>query len=260
LEAARSVLAIFVIDAIVRGLVAILVWRLVQETKPGKAKSVPEQGLLEVFSGYSTVLRDGAFLAFLAASVTMMVVYLQMYGSLSVFLSRTHGVDARGYGYLLTMSAVTVVLLQFGTSRMLRGRPPFLLMAAGTGLYMVGFGMFGLFSRYAWFVVAIIVVTFGEMVVMPTSQALAAGFAPEQLRGRYMATFGLSWSLPATVAPGAAGFILDNFNPNLLWHAGAALCAVSAASFVALHWWQGGSDRFSARAQSLAGKTPGLAE
>ena len=79
---------------------------------------------------------------------------------------------------------------------------------------------------------------------MRTDSALAANFAPEDMRGRYMAVFGVSWALPATVGPSAAGLILDNFNPNLLWHIGAGLCAVSVFSFYLLHRRLGKHKRF----------------
>ena len=65
------------------------------------------------------------------------------------------------------------------------------------------------------------------------------------MRGRYMAVFGLSWALPATIGPSAAGIILDYFNPNLLWYIGAGLCAVSALSFFDLHFRLGSQTRFT---------------
>jgi MFS family permease len=118
------------------------------------------------------------------------------------------------------------------------------MMAMGTLFYLVGFGMFGVVARYGLFAAAIVVVTIGEMIIMPTTQAVAANFAPVELRGRYMAVFGISWALPATIGPGAAGVILDNFNPNLLWYIGAGLCAVAAVSYYLLHLRLGGQERF----------------
>jgi MFS family permease len=110
---------------------------------------------------------------------------------------------------------------------------------------MVGFGMFGFVTVYWLFAAAVVIITIGEMVIMPTASALAANFAPEDMRGRYMAVFGLSWALPATVGPSAAGLILDNFNPNLLWYIGALICAVSVLSFYFLHLWLGKKTRFN---------------
>ena len=87
------------------------------------------------------------------------------------------------------------------------------------------------------------------MIVVPTSQVLAAGFAPPDMRGRYMAGYGLSAAIPTTIGPGLAGLILDNYNPNLVWYIGGALCLVSALSFIALHRWLGSQERFLAKAK-----------
>ncbi len=50
-----------------------------------------------------------------------------------------------------------------------------------------------------------------------------------------MAVAGLSWAIPSTIGPGAAGYILDNYNPNLLWYLGGALCGLSVIAFYILH-------------------------
>jgi MFS family permease len=125
-------------------------------------------------------------------------------------------------------------------------------MALGSLIYMVGFGMFGFVSAYWLFVAAIVVVTVGEMIVMPTSSALAANFAPEDKRGRYMAVFGLLWQLPAAVGPTAAGIILDNYDPNLLWYIGGVLCAVAALAFALLHSRLGAMERFAPAPAAVA--------
>jgi MFS family permease len=186
-------------------------------------------------------------MAFIVASIMMVIVYQQAYGSLSVYLRDMHDIHPQGYGFLMTASAITVVIFQFSVSRWLRGRGPFLMMAFGTLFYMIGFTMFGFVSFYPLFVTAIVIITIGEMIVMPVSQGLAANFAPEEMRGRYMAVFELSWALPHTVGPGLAGYILDNFNPNLLWYIGGVLCALSALSFWGLHLTLGRQEKFIAK-------------
>ncbi len=240
----RSYFLLFVTDAVLSCLVAGIFYRFVPETKPPEKEAQQEQTVIESLAGYRVALRDGAFMAFLIASILMMIVYQQAYNTLSVYLRNVHGIDPQGYGFLLTSSAITVVLLQFWITRRVKHLPPFALMAAGTVLYAIGFGMFGFVSAYALFVTAVVVITFGEMVIVPTSQALTAHFAPESMRGRYMAVYGVSWALPAAIGPGAAGFILDNFNPNLVWYIGGVLCLVAALAFYVLHLWLGRQARF----------------
>ena len=175
----------------------------------------------------------------------MGLVYGQMYNSLSVYLRDVHGIQPQGYGLLMSSSAVTVILFQFWVTRKIKSRAPFLLMAVGTLFYMIGFSMFGFVSAFWLFVAAVVIITIGEMINMPTMSALAANFAPVEMRGRYMAFFSLMWALPSAIGPASAGLILDNFNPNLLWYIGGALCAVSAFSFYLLHVRLGKQKRFA---------------
>lgn len=237
---------LFVIDAIVSCIVAVIFYKFMPETKPEHHhdENQPHESIWQTIKGYSVVLKDFAFGAFIIAAILMSAVYQQMYNSLSVYLRDNHSINPQGYGFLMTTSAITVILFQFWVSRRIKHRPPFVIMALGTIFYMIGFSMFGFAAAYWLFMSAIVVITIGEMLIMPTSQTLAANFAPEEMRGRYMAIFGLTWLLPSTFAPMLAGIILDNFNPNLLWYIGGILCAASALAFYALHLRLGKQERF----------------
>ncbi len=246
----RSFLALFVVDAITSCIVAFLFYRLMPETKPAAHADEKPESMLATFRGYGVPLRDFAFVAFLVAGMLGGVVYQQMYNSLSVFLRESHGIQPQGYGFLLTTSGITVILLQFTVTRRIKRRPPFLMLAVGTIFYVIGFSMFGIVAWYWLFLLAVVIITFGEMIIVPTSDALAANFAPEQMRGRYMAMFGFTWAIPATIGPAAAGYILDNYNPNLLWLIGGVLCAASALGFYALHLRLGRHERFIPMSES----------
>jgi MFS family permease len=155
-------------------------------------------------------------------------------------------VSPQAYGVLLSLDAAVVVLFQFWVTRKIRPYAPMLMMMVGTLFYLVGFTMYGFVASYALFIVAILLITIGEMVVMPVSQALVARFAPPDMRGRYMAVFGLSWTIPSAIGPWAAGLILDNYDPNWVWYAAGIISAVAAAGFYLLHLRA--KDRFGPRA------------
>jgi MFS family permease len=242
---------LFVIDAIVSCIVAALFFRMLPETRPQPKADVIQtehESIWKTVRGYRIVLKDAAFLAFIIANVLMLLVYQQMYGTLSVFLRDEHGLDPQNYGILMTASAITVVLCQFFVSRWLRNKPPFLMMSLGTLFFLIGFSMFGFVAAYALFAAALVVITIGEMIVFPVSQGLAANFAPEEMRGRYMAVFGLSWAIPQTFGLAAAGFVLDNFaNPSLLWYICGGISAISALGYYTLHLRLHKQERFAPR-------------
>ena len=145
---------------------------------------------------------------------------------------------------MLSITGLEVVLLQFWVSRKIRKFTPFLTMTAGVLFFMAGFTMIGLIRSVPLFLAAVIIITIGEMIVFPTNRVIATGFAPEDMRGRYMAIYDLGWTLPATIGPAAAGLILDHYNPHLLWYLGGALCALSAFWYYLLHLKLGAEPRF----------------
>jgi MFS family permease len=242
--AGKSFLALFIIDAVISCFVAFLFYKLIAETKPEAHPDHKPESMVATFIGYGKVLRNGAFMAFLLAGMLMGIVYQQMYNSLSVYMRDSHGIDPQGYGFLLTASAIVVILFQFSMTRFTKKKPAFSMMALGTLFYMVGFSMFGFIGQYWMFIVAVVIITIGEMIVVPTSQTLALNFAPEEMRGRYMGIFGVTWMIPATIGPGLAGVILDNYNPNLLWYIGGVLCGISALAYFGLHLRLGKQERF----------------
>lgn len=243
--AGRSYLALFIIDAAISCVVAVLFYFLISETKPEPHPGQKPASVFETFKGYAEVFKDRAYIAFVLVLVSMGLVYGQMYSSLSVYLRDVHQVDPQGYGFLMSTSAITVILFQFWVSRRIKHSAPFLIMAFGAVFYVIGFGMFGFVAAFWLFMAAIVIITIGEMLVSPTMQTLTANFAPEAIRGRYMAVFGFAWMLPSAIGPGAAGLILDNFNPNLLWYIGAGLCTVSVLGFLLLHLRLGRQSRFA---------------
>ena len=235
LLAAQSYLLIFLADAVGSTITAFIVYRFIPETRPEAVEQGPSQSLWQTLAGYRFVLTDRFFIAFLVASMLMLIVYQQMYSTLAVYLRDVHGVPDRGYGLLLSIDALAVVLFQFSVARRVKNYPPMLMMALGTLFYLVGFAMYGFVSLYLLFVVAILIITVGEMIVMPVSQALVALFAPTDMRGRYMAFFDLTWTIPSAIGPAAAGVILDNYNPEWVWYACGIVSALAVAGFLWLH-------------------------
>ena len=150
--AGKSFLALFIIDAIISCVVAFLFYLFISETKPEAHPDQKPESILSTFKGYGIVLRNSAFMAFLVAGMLMGVVYQQMYNSLSVYMRDNHGIDPQGYGFLLTASAIVVILFQFSMTRLIKKKPPFKMMALGTLFYMLGFSMFGLIDQYWLFV------------------------------------------------------------------------------------------------------------
>ncbi|MFP3853059.1 MAG: MDR family MFS transporter [Anaerolineales bacterium] len=245
LLASRSYLLLFLADAAISLLSAVLVKVALPETKPEAEPGAEPESVASTYKGYLRVLADRVFIMFIGASILMGLVYMNMSTTLGVYLRDIHGIPESGYGLILSLNAAMVVLFQFPITRFIEGFPPMLMMAIGTVLYALGFGMYGIISTYALFLLAMAVITVGEMLVAPVSQAITATLAPDDMRGRYMAVFGFSFGIPFAVGPLLAGVVLDRMNPDLLWYGSAAVGILAAAWFVLLY-------RSSRRARSAS--------
>lgn len=234
LLAAQSYLLLFICDAVASTITAGIVVLTIRETKPAPRVDEPEQTMAQTLGGYWDVLRDNTFVLFIGACIMMTTVYMQMNTTLPVYLRDIHSISEQGFGYILSLNAGMVVLFQFAITRKIGKYRPLVVMAAGTLLYAIGFGMYGFVSSYVLFLAAMVVITIGEMLTVPTSQALVAQLAPEDMRGRYMAAFGFSWVIPSAVGPLLAGLVMDNLDPRWVWYIAGLMGLAAAYSFTLL--------------------------
>ena len=237
--AARSYTMLFIIDVILSTITAIIILAFVPETKPETPKGVDgkpqrEQSLGETLAGYSKVFKDSTFMVYMLAAIFMVLAYQQMNTTLPVYLRDVHGLPDSGYGLLLSLNASMVVIFQFWITRRIKKFAPMKIMAWGMVIYALGFSMYGFVSAFWLFIVAMVIITIAEMLVSPTGQAIVAKLSPEDMRGRYVAIFGFSWTLPTAIGPLVAGLVMDNYDPNWVWYGAGIFMLLSAAVFAVL--------------------------
>ena len=235
LLAGISYILLFFVDAILSVITAVIIYFALPETKPQISDKQVEESMAKTLSGYWLVARNGVFMAFFGIAILMKLVYRQMGTTLPVFLHDVHGIPPQGYGWLLSLNAGMVVLFQFMITRKTSQFKPMKVMAAGTFLYAIGFAMYGFFSTSLFFFIAMAIITIGEMFISPIGQSMVARFAPENMRGRYMAFYGFSWSIPSLFGPLAAGLIMDNYDPKWVWYLAGIIGLVAAYGYSRLH-------------------------
>jgi MFS family permease len=234
LVATHSYLALFISDAVISSICALLVYFFLHETKPEAAPGQTVESFGTTFVGYLDVLKDKAYMTFIGAAFLCWLVAQNFSTTLGVFLRDVKGIPETGYGMLISMNAVMVILFQIPLTRRIEKFRPMVMMAIGAGLFTIGYLSFGFTNSYALYALAMVIITFGELIFEPVRQALTTSFAPEQMRGRYLAIEGHSISIAYAVGPLLAGQIFDSGNPNRLWYAMGIVGAVSTIIFLLL--------------------------
>ncbi|HXD11705.1 MAG TPA: MFS transporter, partial [Anaerolineales bacterium] len=164
-------LPLFVMDALTSYFVAFIVFSKLPETQPNKGPNSRGETFAGTLAGYRRVFQDRVFFAFILISTLTVTAFMQMSTTLPVFLVKFQHMSESFIGELVMLNAVMVVFLQFPITRWASNKPLLLMMIGGAACYLIGFGSYGLPPSVPLFVLAIILITFGEMLVIPTSQA-----------------------------------------------------------------------------------------
>ena len=105
------------------------------------------------------------------------------------------------------------------------------MLALGAALYAIGFGMIGFASSLPLFWIAVVILTIGEMVIVPAAQTVTADLAPIDMRGRYQATFGLINNFFYGFGPVIGGYLFDVGHGPLVWFGSLILGLAVAFGF-----------------------------
>ena len=230
----RSFETLFYADVVISLLVAVFVVLFLPETKPqSKQKSEGKENTFrQTLQGYGYVFKDKVFMAFIFVSILSVMMSFNIKSSLSVYLVNYRGLTSEQFGYILSLNAGMVVLLQIFFTRLTAGWKPMLAIAFGNVLNVVGFTMVGFVDSFEMCILAMVIITIGEMIYAPKEQMLVANFAPEHMRGRYMAISSFAWIIPVAFGPLGAGFIMDNMDPRILWYVAGFVGLLSVMGFL----------------------------
>ena len=178
-------------------------------------------------AGYGLVLKDRHFLSFSGAVAVNTIVAAMMWQLTAVYTNTNYGISESLYGLLPTTNALMVVLLQYFVTRFTRHHPPLFMVALGALGYTLGAVCVMLSGSFAGFWLSFVVMTLGEMTLVPTATTYVANMAPADMRGRYMSLYGTTWSIARAIGPAYGGLLNDNLGPKFIWLGAAAVGLVS---------------------------------
>jgi MFS family permease len=184
--------------------------------------------------GYRQVLRDRALVRFAVVNVAMIAVGWGVLAWLVPPYARAIGIGPGLIGLLLLANATTVVLAQLPIVRAAEGRSRVAALSLAAAIW-IGACLLAVLAQaapagvaFGCLAAAAIAFAVGECLHATAFMPLVADLAPVALRGRYMATAGLSWWLGLAVAP-TLGAQLLAISPSLALVVAAALAASAIA-------------------------------
>lgn len=221
--AAAVALAIF-------GLITILYLKETLERKRGAQR----ESLRDQFRVMLQALRNKAFVRMLRSFTLMEICATLMWVILAVYIKQNFGIDESHYSWIPTTNALMVIFLQVAITRLTMKHDPHRVMPIGAAFYPIAMLVVAFSSNFWGFLIAMVVMTFGELITAPTATAYVANLAPANQRGRYLGFFGLNWFIALSVGPMSAGYLSDRFTIQTPWLVGALVGVVSVLAFLSL--------------------------
>jgi MFS family permease len=151
--------------------------------------------------GPTNPLRDGVYLQVTAVALLFTLIFTSNLCVMPLTVTQGAGYPAVVFGLLAAVNGLLVALFELSIVQRLRPFRRLRLAAGGVLLVGLGFGMIGLVMHWAWFLLAVIVFTAGEILASPQQMAFVADWAPPQARGRYLSLYQATWSIGFAVAP-----------------------------------------------------------
>ena len=170
--------------------------------------------------GYGRVLQDKSYMAFVAMISLGLIAPTMLWILMPVYAKTNFGIPEALYGWIPTTNALMCVFVQYSVTSITRKYRTLPVLGIGMLIYALGAGSVALMSSFWGFWLSMVILTFGELTLVPTASKYVADLAPADLRGRYMSMHWLGWGLARTLAPIIGGFLNDNIAPRAIWIGG----------------------------------------
>jgi MFS family permease len=214
--------ALFPCVAVLSGLAWLIAYRFLPRRGAFAPEGPPERGSLAV------ILADKPFLLFLGSAIFAWLVYVAYEIVLPVSLVDGFGYDASAWGFLVWINPLLVTLFQLRLTRRTAAVAPAPKLVAALLVMGLPFALLAWSQSIVAVVIVVVVFVVGEMLWVPTSQAVVADLAPADIRGAYMGAFGSAPAIGFALSPLIGLQVRNSFGDDATWLMFAALGVVAA--------------------------------
>ncbi|MBA4275239.1 MFS transporter [Flavobacterium sp.] len=166
-----------------------------------------------------SVFRDKPFWVFLFVSFTTAMLFFQIFTTLPLFHHEKYGLSEFETGLLLSLNGILIFMFEMPIVSIMERKQVNRIKIIFWGAFLISLSFYVLLMD-VWvgiLGISIVIVTFGEILSFPFSNAFAMGRAPRGQEGRYMALYTMSFSLAHIVSSKVGLEIIGRFGYATNW-------------------------------------------
>jgi len=178
--------------------------------------------------------RNPGFVRLLPLVFGVGLIFAQFFTTFPLYLRSAYGLPESGVGRLVAVNTVLIVAVEMLLMHALRRRRPQAVVAVGTVLLGLGFGLMPFGSSMGYAAFTVVVWTFGEMLTLPTLMSLVTLRSDPGAIGAYQGLTSLAFASASTLGPILAAWLYVAAGGAAVWYACGALGVLLAAGFSSL--------------------------
>lgn len=204
---------LFWVDGITCILAAIV---LIKVLHPKKAKTLDN---LKIENPESAFL-DYPFLTFIVAMILFGIVFLQYFSTMPLYYKDAHHLNELEIGILLGLNGFIIFVFEMPLIKWLENSrfTKLGLMLFGAVLTGLSFLVLNITSWAGVLIIGMLLMTFGEMIAFPFSNAFAMDRAKKGNQGEYMALYSISFSVSHIFGHNVGLHLVDAIGFDKTWY------------------------------------------
>ncbi len=186
--------------------------------KPKKQKEKSIEKTIAIKEGLPPYLNK-LFLVFFLIMVAYSLAFVQYFSVMPVYYEKVHLLSEDVIGWLLFINGATIVIFEMPLIGWLDRKKVSKTMATFWGIFFLGlsFLVLNLTSWSGVLIIAMFLMTLGEMIGFPFSNALALEMSPKGRKGSYMALYSMSFSFAHLIGHNGGMNMVNRFGYFNTW-------------------------------------------
>lgn len=177
--------------------------------------------------------QDKRYLFFLLFALLNAVAFMQLFSTLPVFFKQEVHLDEGQIGRLMAMNGLLIALIEMPLIYLLERRVRATqIITIGTLMIGLTYLLFNWLGETPWVaVLAMLMLTFGEILSLPFIATMAMNFTNKRNRGAYMGLFTITYSVSHIIAPNLGLQVVAFSGFGTLWYLLFAGSVLASAGF-----------------------------
>jgi predicted MFS family arabinose efflux permease len=203
---------------------------------PKKTKGKENQEESEERAIVDSVYADKKFLVFVVLVSLSAIAFFQLFSMIPLYFKDGLKLEEDVIGYLLAFNGILIAAIEMPIVFSFEKRYHALKMTAlGTLLIGTTFIALNMGDWFGFVIIAIILITIGEIFAMPFSNAFTMARSSSHYRGSYMAVYGMAYSAAFIAAPSLGAWISGTYGWAALWYVVLGICVIGSLGFLWLN-------------------------